>query len=334
MRSLIASVRRRMSRGRALPMRPCSRAVTRRFTPSLLLALAMTAVVPAKTTDLPSAWRSVDLTIDGSDAEWPGGATLLGEIPIALGVANDGEFVYVRVRTSDRAAAMQILYGGLTVWVDPGGREKKVFGLKYPVGTKLPEPTRRGGSAGGQAGEPTSGRRPLPEAPPGGQDEQGRSPGRPPGQAPDPATVVPPRIEILGPGKDDARSLVLEFLPPGVAVGIARVENTLVYEFKVPLVKSADYPYAVGAAPGARIGIGLETGKVQRPEVPGRPGGMTGGGRSPGGGGPGGMGPGGMGGMGGRGGQGGGRGRGADAGLEGLFKQVKVWARVQLATAP
>ena len=43
---------------------------------------------------------------------------------------------------------MQLVYGGLTLWVDPGGGDKKGFGLKYPVGTKLPEPSRRDRRAG------------------------------------------------------------------------------------------------------------------------------------------------------------------------------------------
>lgn len=316
----------RARRARALPRVRVAPTVNTRFPLSFLLVLLVSAAVPAKTADLSATWRTVDLAIDGHDLEWPGGATLLPASPVAIGVANDGEFLYVRLRTSDRGAGLQWLYGGLTVWIDPGGKEKKVFGIRYPVGARLPEPGSRGRSSG-RPGEPSSGaERPAPDAGP-----QARAEGRAQGSLPDPALIVPARVELLGPGKDDARSLVLEHLPPGVAVGIARVENALVYELKVPLGKSAERPYAIGAAPGALIGLGLETGKIERPEAPGRSGGAMGGGRPPGGGGGGGGMGGGMMGRG-RGGAGGGGGAGND--LRDTPKPVKVWTRVQLATAP
>ncbi len=130
------------------------------------------------------------------------------------------------------------------------------------------------------------------------------------------------RLEILGPEKDDAHSFVAD-RAPGVTVKLAEVEGSIVYELKVPLAASADAPYAIGTQPGATIGLGLETPKVERPSMEGRRGGGMGGF----GGGMGGRG----GGMGGRGGGMGGRGGGGRGGFE-PAKPMKIWATVRLAS--
>ena len=129
------------------------------------------------------------------------------------------------------------------------------------------------------------------------------------------------RLELLGPGKDDRRSLMLEHAP-GIEVRIGRIEGSVVYELKVPLQIEDGHPYAIGARPGATIGVGLETPEVEKLEGAGGSG-MSGmGGRPPGGGG----------------GMGGGppRGGGRPGGPEG-FKPpspIKAWATVRLATPP
>jgi len=133
------------------------------------------------------------------------------------------------------------------------------------------------------------------------------------------------RLELLGPGKDDRRSLQLDHTP-GIEVRIGRVEGSVVYELKVPLQVDDGHPYAIGARPGATIGIGLETPEVEKPESAGDAGMPGKGGRPPGGGG---MGGGGMGGgppM-------GGGGHGRPGGFE-PAKPIKAWATVRLAAPP
>jgi hypothetical protein len=132
---------------------------------------------------------------------------------------------------------------------------------------------------------------------------------------------------VLGPKKDDVHSFLADAVP-GIAVKVGSVEGSLVYELKVPIALSADFQYAIGAKPGALIGFGLETPKVEKPsrESGGGMGGMGGGG--------------GMGGRGGRGGGGGrggmGRGGGGESGGMGRGgfeppKPVKAWATIQLS---
>ncbi len=102
------------------------------------------------------------------------------------------------------------------------------------------------------------------------------------------------RLEVYGPQKDDAHSFVTT-MAPGIAVKIGAVEGHLVYELKVPLTKTAETPYAIEAKPGALIGFGIETPKMEQPSHEGERGGGGFGGL---GGGMGGRGGGGMGGPG------------------------------------
>jgi hypothetical protein len=128
-------------------------------------------------------------------------------------------------------------------------------------------------------------------------------------------------VDILGPGKDDARSLTHQSLV-GVEVAIHIDQGLLQYELKVPLVVTSDHPYAIGSQAGKTIGVGLETGKLEQPSSAGRGGGFGGGGMGGRGGG-------------GRGGGGGGRGGGGHEGGEGRGAQapkpLKVWATVAIA---
>jgi hypothetical protein len=261
---------------------------------------------------LQSHWRDVDMAIDGSHAEWSELSSFGKDVPFSVGLKNDGASLYLVLSSSDQSIPFLLMRRGLIVWFDAEGGTKKRFGIRYPViegGGGLP--TRRPGGFGQPGGG--SGRDP------------GREPGRPPGAEGPPeqsGQMFDPakdgrwaRLELLGPGKDDRRSLVID-KAPGIEVRIGRVEGSVVYELKVPLQIDDGHPYAIGARPGATIGVGLETPDVEKAEggvgfgIPGR------GGRPPGGG----MGGGGMGG-------------GPPGGPEGFKppKPIKAWATVRLA---
>jgi hypothetical protein len=193
--------------------------------------------------------RDGAIAVDGKFDDWYGQLQPFGADPVAIQFLNDGDFLYVRLTASDAATRMQIRRLGLTVWFDPSGGTKKKFGIKYPV-----------------------------VEPGGGRGRRGDGP-------PDDAVTAGDRVDIIGPGKDDARSLTRDHLA-GVEVAIRAEEGTLHYELKVPLARTADRPYAIDTAPGRTIGVGLETGKMQQRSFgTERGGGFGGGGRGmPGGG--------------------------------------------------
>jgi hypothetical protein len=281
----------------------------------ILLAVSVAPIAlqaRAKKVHLESRWRDRPIAIDGDSGDWQGPFVPFDEKhPVAIGAANDGEFLYVLLTASEQAARMQIMREGLIVWFDPAGGDKKHFGIKFPVGVDV---AGRGGYGRGrsQGGDPR-------DRPPSTGDDPGQEPGQ---RA---AGFEPPnRLEVLGPNKDDAHSFVLDHAP-GIEARIKQVEGALVYELKVPLAPTTEYPYAIGSKPGAAIGIGLETPKRETAARGGGPGGF-------GGGGGGGMGRGGFGGgRRGGGGMGGGRGGGERRGGLEPAKPMKAWAVLQLA---
>lgn len=219
------------------------------------------------------------ITVDGRFDDWYGHPEPFGKDPIAIQFLNDADFLYLRFTASDPSPRTQIMRQGLTIWFDAGGGTKKKFGIRYPVverdGDEATDEGRGGGFGGGRG---RRGEGPLPE------------------DTPAPAS----RVDIIGPGKDDARSLTRDHLA-GLDVAVRMEQGALHYELKVPLSATSDRPYGIGAVPGQTIGVGLETGKLPQRSFGARRGGGFGGGGGMGGGGRG-RGRGGAGGMGGRGG--------------------------------
>jgi len=237
--------------------------------------------------------RDGAITIDGRFDDWAGNLEPVGSTPMSMQIVNDGAFLYLRLSASDAGTRMEITRLGMTVWFDPSGGTKKKLGIRYPV-------VEAGIFGGG-----------------GERGHRGRAEGEP---AEDPG---PPhdRVDILGPGKDDGRSLMRDHLQ-GLDVAFRTEQGSLAYELKVPLARSSDHPYAIETQPGKTIGIGFETGKLSEHVGDGR------GGSGRGGGGMGGGHGGGMGGRHGPGGGGGGEGRGFQP-----PKPIKVWATVTVGPA-
>ena len=240
------------------------------------------------------------IVVDGDESEWTGPLQPFGDAPFSVQAVNDGQYLYVRLSASSPEVRRDITRFGLTIWFDPNGGTKKTFGVHYPV---VEEPFDRYQGARGAGG---ARERPR-DTPPEGQSEQNVSA--------DPRD----RVDILGPGKHDARSLTRDHLE-GVAVAIRVAQGMLDYELQVPLASGDGRPYAIGTTPGKTIGIGFETPKVDRPQFGSRGGGFGGGG------------------FGGRGGFGGGR-RGPGGGARGeggrggaAPKPLKAWGLLTLHT--
>ena len=274
-----------------------------------LLIVPVAIVLASKKQTIDSHWRDRNVVVDGDNGEWPGPLVAVEENhPLLTAAMNDGQFLYVVLSTSDAALRREIFRQGLIVWFDPSGGDKKHFGVKYPVGVP---PAENGGGRGGYRRGPGGYGGGRPSSDPGSGD----STQSPSSSDPEPTD----RLEVYGPEKDDAHSFVTA-MAPGISAKIGHAEGYTIYELKVPLEKRADTPYAIEAKPGALIGFGLETPKVEQPSREGRGGGFGGFG--------GGMGGRGGGGMGGR----GGGGRGGDRGGFEQPKPLRMWAAIKLAT--
>jgi hypothetical protein len=245
------------------------------------------------------------ITVDAKFDDWYGNLQPFGDQAVSIQALNDGEFLYLRLTASEPSARAQIMRQGLTVWFDPQGGTKKKLGIKYPVVEHGAGPDEGSAGYGGYGGGRGRGRRDRPD----GAAESSDSPSD--------------RVDVLGPGKDDARSLTRDHLP-GIDVAIKSQQGILQYELKVPLARTADRPYAIETQPGKTIGLGIETPKPQQRSF-----GQGGGGFGGGGGGIGGRGMGGGRGGGGRGGRGGGS-RDDDRAFQ-PPKPLKGWATVSIA---
>ena len=199
-----------------------TRPVFFRVLPWLVTSVAFVTVGASERPHFDSKGLDGAITIDGTFEDWWGHLDPFGSDPIAVQFLNDGEFLYLRLTASDPAARMQIMRLGMTIWFDPSGGTKKKFGIRYPVVIQ------------GEGG--FGGPRSAPGGATGGRRRQGED-GPPPGDSAAPFN----RVDILGPGKDDARSLTREHLS-GVEVAIHAEQGTLQYELKVPLARSSDHP--------------------------------------------------------------------------------------------
>ena len=240
---------------------------------SVVLLLVLAAVVcaiavavAAEKLRVESAWSAEAPTIDGKLVEWSSPLVTLDSTAVSLGVRNDGQFLYVALASSDQAARTMLGAAGFTVWMDSTGKEKKSFGITVP-------PVMAGGPG-------MRGRGP-------GGDQQGMPPAEPsqeagPGSPKGPVIGTITSIEVLGPGKDDKRRLELAYARTiGLDVAARMAEGVLVYELRVPLPVSEGQPYGVKSAPGATIGLGIETAKLQPPGGRGEEGGRGGMGGAP-----------------------------------------------------
>ena len=304
----------------------------RRRLRSLVLLLVLAAIVgaiavavAAETLRIESAWSTEAPAVDGKLTEWSSPLVTLGSVPLSLGVRNDGQFLYVALASSDQATRMMLGAAGFTVWMDPSGKSKRSFGITVP-------PIMTGGP--GMRGRGPSGE---PPAQPGQEDQKAPTqagPGGPSG----PAIGTITSIEVQGASKDDKRRFELAYARTiGLDVAARMAEGVLVYELRVPLPVSEAQPYGVRSAPGATIGLGIETGQLPTPGGRGEEGGRGRGGMGGGSGGGMGGGMGGAGGMGSGGGQPGGMGGGPPGGgREGMreLKPIKVWTVVSLAKGP
>ena len=228
----------------------------------LLVSLALVVVLTGckGSVSLTSNWRNAEIVVDGVDSEWSGPLFHFQDENVVIGLRNDADNLYVVLKGMDRKRQMQVMRGGLTVWLDATGKNKKTLGIRYPIGMQA-------------YGIPAVRSEPGTEF----EDEQRKK-----------LAEMMSEIEILGPEKSD-RNRAWKSNPYGIEAELGDTLGAMIYELKIPLKSTDKSPYAILAHAGDVISLGLETGEMSM--------GPRGGGPPMGGGMPGG--PGGRGGMGG-----------------------------------
>jgi len=244
------------------------------------LILALAGCSPITTYVMDSLPPELKITIDGKTDDWRGALSVLEDGNASIGFSNDQEYLYVCLIAEDELGRAQIMMQGMTVWFDPQGGTKKAFGIKYPLGISPGERPMRPRGERGEVGFEDFPQEALSE------------------------------LEIVTSEKETPQKMPVEEAK-GIEIKAVPASGLMVYELRIPLIQTEEHPFAVGAEPGKKIGVGFETGKFNPGKMPGRPsGGLSprGGGSGPGGGRMGGLGM-----------------------MPETPKGLKIWAQVQLS---
>jgi len=208
-----------------------------------LLFLGSLLVFGCRSARIDSTWRNKAIQVDGNATEWLDMQFIPEGERVALGVANDESTLYLSFRTSDRAAIMQILSFGFTVWFDSKGGTREKLGLRYPIAEDM---RSMRGTLRTRSMSPEDVERWV-------------------------ETVLASQvgIEIIGPDKGDLARLPLKN-NAGLEIGVVYSNGQFVYELKIPFKNASDQFFAIETEPGRTIGIGFQTGRPNISAMRGR----------------------------------------------------------------
>ncbi len=206
------------------------------------LILLAVSLVACGSQELNSAWRDREVAIDGVDDEWSGAVYYIDKENIAVGLLNDGSYLYICLATVDFRKVQQVIGSGLTVWFDPQGGKNKAFGINFPLGMQRPQWDR----------ETEKRSMPLP-----GEDIASLDRLR------EMVEASASEMMILGPGKTQQRMMPVAGSQE-IKVKLRYSGGKLVYELRVPLVRDAQHPDAIGLRERQLVGVGFETAEIDR----------------------------------------------------------------------
>ena len=217
----------------------------------LLLLLASCSKKPIYTSN-PIEGPAV---VDGVLKEWSVPMNYDKKSNMEYGIGNDEKYLYVNLKITDKVLTSKIFMTGLTLWIDTVGKNKKMYGIKYPIGQ----------------GRKIDNREMTRERIPG----EIRRPVRPDLQR------KPEVMEIIGFTKKGARELADPEGTPGMHLSVSRDQlGAFYYEARILLDKIITDvgPYLTDTT--RLLSIGFETGHIDMPNMAGRSPGMRSGGGS------------------------------------------------------
>jgi hypothetical protein len=184
-------------------------------------------------------WRDQGVAADGDDREWREAPQYYdSDRQLVIRVTNDATIISLCLATGQADLAQRLLRGGLTVWLDPQGGEKHVFGIHLPDShTETFTPGRGHGA-------------PKPKP----RDKQ------PPPPRGKPQHLEP--LKQLAVTYSDATGpltmTISEVRRTGIEIGVGQTgDGRLVYEFNIAFRAA---PSLGQLKPGMTVGIGILTG--------------------------------------------------------------------------
>lgn len=157
-----------------------------------------------------------------------------------VGFINDDEYLYLCLLSADEQVLMRAMAAGFTVWFEGSGKKDERLNVKFPLGGTMP---RRENF---QPGENERADRIAEFL----RDQSG--------------------IVLAQAGRNEKLDLS-DLDDYGLEAKIGEHLGRMVYEIRVPLHGSKDFPYAINARAGKPIKVGFELGKMKMPERERRP---------------------------------------------------------------
>ncbi|MFA4889034.1 MAG: hypothetical protein WC628_05625 [Candidatus Omnitrophota bacterium] len=234
---------------------------------------------------LNSDWRNHQIIIDGRYTDWGSAESYYDEKDkVVINLLNDEEYLYICLITRNREIEANLMESGFVAWFDPGGGDKKAFGVRFPTGLRSMgmslEEDKRDASKDWQEQEDKSGLIDREKERWRDKDFNKRLQWleslqdkleiiKKPFDVKDKEKYFKPSLKgnkeerpgegLLkdrdGPGKVLSLEEAAKF---GIEAKVGRENDYFVYELKVPLVKSIEHPYAIEAKTDKAIGLGLE----------------------------------------------------------------------------
>ncbi len=93
-------------------------------------------------------------TVDGALSEWGGALTRVGDRSVSMSAAPTDSLLYVAIVISDRDLIRSLAENGLIVWIDPAGKERHTYGVRYPIGRRGKRARSEQGGGESSAGVP------------------------------------------------------------------------------------------------------------------------------------------------------------------------------------
>jgi hypothetical protein len=187
-------------------------------------------------------WPDHPIVIDGADMEWQGTPQFYDQKRhLAVRVVNDARALFLCIAAGDDApSARPPGMTGLTLWIDPQGGRKKIFGIQLRAGG--PGRPDRGPGPGAAAGPPNEKQEhPLDGEGPPPVPEAGR-------------TVAIKYADATGP----LQMSIAEVRRTGIDIGRGTTRGRRrVYEFRIDFVAA---PSLADLKPGMVVGIGIQLG--------------------------------------------------------------------------
>jgi hypothetical protein len=211
--------------------------------------------VQAKKTVPECSVKDREIKIDGDAFDWFQHLEKLKGDKITWGSARDEKFLYLVFRIPDKGYAACAQKGGLTVWFDPQGGNKKFFGIRFPAVAS--------GNGGINPGASQNPLKPGENNPPSEATQTDRPPL-------DPQTTI---LEFVDKDGNAQRPSPNDLTASGVKAKTSTVKGVFTCEMKIPLGGDKKSPLSIALGPEKILGIGLISDKPEETAFSSQPGG-------------------------------------------------------------